>query len=157
MPNYARFGRGQIPLSKTAFFPRETSSRMRRRYLTIKIPDFQAFLSSNSKPATVCAQGRAEVWGLLCPSDSDGPSPRTAAAFCGSGFACAPCCLRLLSLLLYRLTAGHTETPVGAVRRDAAAAVRRPTVAWGAPPAAAAKHAVRAPVGANWINATCRF
>ena len=49
---------------------------MRRRYLTIKIPDFQAFLSSNSKPATVCAQGRAEVWELLCPRDSDGPSPR---------------------------------------------------------------------------------
>ncbi len=129
MPNYARFGRGQIPLSKTAFFPRETSSRMRRRYLTIKIPDFQAFLSSNSKPATVCAQGRAEVWELLCRRDSDGPSPRTAAAFCGSGFACAPCCLRFR--LLHRLTAGHTETQVvEAARRDFEdVAVRRPTAA----------------------------
>ena len=51
----------------------------------------------------------------------------------------------LLSLLLNGLTAGHTETQVVAAdRRVVAAAVRRPTVAWDAPPAAAAIHAVRA-------------
>ena len=48
---------------------------MRRRYLTIKIPDFQAFLSSNSKPATVCAQGRAEVSAGLWLRDSNRPYP----------------------------------------------------------------------------------
>ncbi len=57
-------------------------------------------------------------------------------------------------LLLCRLTTGHTETQVvAAARRADAAAVRRPAEAsWVAPPAAAAKHAARAPSGANWID-----
>ena len=57
-------------------------------------------------------------------------------------------------LLLCRLTAGHTETQAAvAERRADAAAVRRPAEAcWVAPPAAAAKHAARAPSGANWID-----
>ena len=144
MPNYARFGRGQIPLSKTAFFPRETSSRMRRRYLTIKFPDFQAFLSSNSKPATVCAQGRAEVWELLCRRDSDGPRPTPRSGSVRLRHPPCPPCLRLLSL--NRLTAGHTETTVVAV------AARRPALGLVLPPATAANHAAGASFGADRVG-----
>ncbi len=48
-------------------------------------------------------------------------------------------------LLLYRLTAGHTETQAAAAVRRVDAAVRRPTEVWEEPPAAAAIHAERAP------------
>ena len=61
--------------------------------------------------------------------------------------------IRLLSL--NRLTAGHTETQVvEAGRRNVTESERRAASTRVAPPAAAAKHAVRAVVGANWICAT---
>ena len=75
--------------------------------------------------------------------------PRRATATCGSGFACAP----LLSLLLNQLTAGYTETQVvDAIRWVVAAAACRSAGARAAPPVAATIYAVRAQLGANWID-----
>ena len=116
-----------------------------------------ATMPGQSLDAAALAAARSALpaaWAPVSQASDECPATAAPRATSGSGirFAFRAFATVLLDWLLCRLTAGHTEAQVVAVRRDVEVAVHRTAVARVAPPAAAAVPAVGAPSGVDRIG-----